>query len=514
VQVRNLDDVPNKLDLIASDLKESSREQRMQDIRAPKVWRPIGRAAVRARHVQIVISAHGELLTWAGVSRSLQRVTDLWVDTKNFLRYAPRDQESVVPPYAPQRLSAVRRALSRSRGEAVMTVALLRRAESGYPQIQRDRAQFEVPQLSRELARSPAPTSNRRVPEQEVVVPATFTPSNMKAGVLSSPEYLKTRQYSVWFGTNRQIQGEGFSAKTSGELTLGQCIVHVPRTHAFGSLGSSWPVRIWRAVRGKEDDRVRVTSVVRQSNGEWINGISNELIKWPARTALVIVHGYNVSFDEAARRSAQIGFDLRIDGVTAFFSWPSQGRILPYTWDEESVQVAEEHFVKFLMLLASVTGLTEINILAHSMGNRLLLRTARELLRVCEDARSFLKIGQIILAAADVATAVFEKHTQAYRTLALKQLTTYSCRKDLALRLSHRVHGQRRVGLEPPVFVSEGFESISAAQLDIHGLGHGYYAEAEPLLYDMGELLHDNKPPAQRLRLRRSNAGEYWEFDA
>jgi esterase/lipase superfamily enzyme len=37
---------------------------------------------------------------------------------------------------------------------------------------------------------------------------------------------------------------------------------------------------------------------------------------------VIFVHGYNVSFEEAALRAAQIGFDLAIKGAMTFFSRP------------------------------------------------------------------------------------------------------------------------------------------------------------------------------------------------
>jgi esterase/lipase superfamily enzyme len=37
------------------------------------------------------------------------------------------------------------------------------------------------------------------------------------------------------------------------------------------------------------------------------------------------VHGYNVSFDDAALRTAQLAYDLTFDCPAAFFSWPSKG---------------------------------------------------------------------------------------------------------------------------------------------------------------------------------------------
>ena len=48
--------------------------------------------------------------------------------------------------------------------------------------------------------------------------------------------------------------------------------------------------------------------------------------------AFIYVHGFQTSFDQAARRAAQLAYDLDFDleadfrGVPMLFSWPSRGR--------------------------------------------------------------------------------------------------------------------------------------------------------------------------------------------
>jgi esterase/lipase superfamily enzyme len=235
---------------------------------------------------------------------------------------------------------------------------------------------------------------------------------------------------------------------------------------------------------------------------------------WDRRCALVVIHGYNVEFAEAARRTAQLGFDLRVDGIAAFFSWPSRGRFLRYLEDEESVQLAEPLFFEFLNTLASIEPLQEIHILAHSMGNRLLLRTVERLAVASSSGALRAPIGQIILAAADVATPLFHQHAPFYLGLGTRRVTSYSCDKDVALRASQGLHGHQRVGLEPPVFVYDGVDSISATEIDLHALGHGYYADTEVVLYDIAQLLHSNTPPSKRIRLEPvvQAHGQYWVF--
>jgi esterase/lipase superfamily enzyme len=215
----------------------------------------------------------------------------------------------------------------------------------------------------------------------------------------------------------------------------------------------------------------------------------------------LFVHGYNVSFREAALRAAQIGFDLRVNGVTAFFSWPSKGDLIPYPADEASVELAERHFVSFLELLGQVHELERIDVLAHSMGNRLLLRTVEHLLRKKREGTLGVPIGHIVLAAADVTAALFKQCATSYAELAGRRVTNYTYKADRALMASRKLHDQDRVGLEPPVFVHDGIETISASELDLDLLGHGYVATAAPLLYDVRELIHGNTPPRSRLRL-------------
>jgi tetratricopeptide (TPR) repeat protein len=47
-----------------------------------------------------------------------------------------------------------------------------------------------------------------------------------------------------------------------------------------------------------------------------------EVAKNYPNQALIFVHGYNMSFDNAARRAAQIAYDINFDGATFLFSWP------------------------------------------------------------------------------------------------------------------------------------------------------------------------------------------------
>ncbi len=340
--------------------------------------------------------------------------------------------------------------------------------------------------------------------------PAQMLQQEIEAAVPPSRtqhDYLATRQYRVWFGTDRKPAADGaaeayFDRTFSEQMQLGSCLVHVPRTHRFGELGSSWLKRKFHTlVLRREDDTLRLLEVELLTPEEFTAGLRAELGHWKKRTALVFVHGYNVGFREAALRAAQIGFDLRIDGIMSFFSWPSKGDLVPYSADESSVELAEQHFVSFIELLASVHELEEINVLAHSMGNRLLLRTVEQLLQAKKAGTLKVPIGQIILAAADITAGLFKQTAAVYTELAARRVTNYTYKADKALMASRALHDQDRVGLELPVFVCPGVETVSASALDLDMLGHGYIASAAPLLYDLSQVIHENKAPLNRTRL-------------
>ncbi len=51
------------------------------------------------------------------------------------------------------------------------------------------------------------------------------------------------------------------------------------------------------------------------------------------RDVLVFVPGYNVSFVNAVRRTAQLAYDLDFGGVPVLYSWPSAGSAAAYVAD-------------------------------------------------------------------------------------------------------------------------------------------------------------------------------------
>jgi len=120
---------------------------------------------------------------------------------------------------------------------------------------------------------------------------------------------------------------------------------------------------------------------------------------------LIFIHGYNVSFENALRRAAQIAYDLNFDGPTLVFNWPSQARLWGYLADRDEVDVASGQFRQFLAKVIMKAKPERVHFIAHSMGNLVLLRALETVGFGGGDAQ--LPLGAIITAAPDVDPDVF-----------------------------------------------------------------------------------------------------------
>jgi hypothetical protein len=182
--------------------------------------------------------------------------------------------------------------------------------------------------------------------------------------------------YPVWFGTNRKpAPGGGFGGERGAETLRGRVLVHVPRAHRFGEPGSGFWTRFWSG-----DDRLRVKEIAQRAQAAFYDEI-HEIIQ-EARDqgdepeALVFLHGYNVSFADAAIRAAQIGYDLKIPGATAFFSWPSRGDPIAYAADEASIEASERAIADFLVEFRGKVRFHQIILAAPDVDRDLFLDLA------------------------------------------------------------------------------------------------------------------------------------------
>lgn len=330
------------------------------------------------------------------------------------------------------------------------------------------------------------------------------------------------RLYPVWYATNRRpndpndhTQGYGFDR--DDQVHHGYCMVSVPKWHKFGTTGSSGLIHFLLRLTTGRDDRLALQEIHPQSEEEFwkeLKGLLEADVE-SERVALVYFHGYNVDFREAAIRAAQMGFDLSIPGITAFFSWPSKGAQIGYAADAASIEASESAIARFLQQLAHQSGATKVHIIAHSMGNRGLLRAMQRIVTRAQ-SEAAVRFGQIFLAAPDVDAQLFQELAGIYPNVS-ERTTLYASSRDKALGLSQFLHDFPRAGYTPPITIVPGIDTVEVSNIDITNLGHGYYADAHPVLCDMHQMLLNNVPPGNRIRLERCSAPNgscYWTIRA
>ena len=332
---------------------------------------------------------------------------------------------------------------------------------------------------------------------------------------------LDQAEYSVWYGTNREPldpanHGAGYSSERRARdaaVYYGQCRVYIPASHKIGSTGSPW----WKRLLTMTDDRLKLLSIGAQQGELFWQSMATHLAATATdeRSAVIFIPGYNVSFEAAALRAAQIGFDLSVRGAMVFFSWPSRGTLQGYTADEATIEASEDAIADFLVQVVERSGAHAVHIIAHSMGNRGVLRAVNSIVKQAQ-LRSGARFSQIILAAPDVDTDVFRRLSAACSQVA-RRTTLYVSARDRAIEASGWLHAFPRAGLVPPVLVAPPIDTINVTNADLTLLGHGYVANSRDVLRDLHALITSDKPPEKRFGLREeySETGErFWQIGA
>ncbi|NGM33188.1 alpha/beta hydrolase [Methylobacterium sp. DB0501] len=214
------------------------------------------------------------------------------------------------------------------------------------------------------------------------------------------------------------------------------------------------------------------------------------------RNVLVFVHGFNNRFEDAVYRFAQIVHDTRADVVPVLFTWPSRGSVLAYGYDRESTNYSRNALEGVLRRLAQNPEVGEITVLAHSMGNWLVLESLRQM--AIRDGKVAPKIRDVVLAAPDVDVDLAR---EAFRDMGpgRPRLSLFVSQDDNALAVSRLVWGSSgaRLGAIDPStepYRSElARENIAVLNLTAmkgeDALNHGKFAGSPQLVALLGNRL-------------------------
>jgi esterase/lipase superfamily enzyme len=315
----------------------------------------------------------------------------------------------------------------------------------------------------------------------------------------------------VLFATDRQRLGGGnwneYFGTREGILRYGICKVSIPVLHKRGELER--PRSLW-ILEFPEDPakHVMLRDIVVQEQDAFFASLRDRLKKSSKNQALLFVHGFNNSFADAARRTAQLAHDLDFKGVPVFYSWPSFGSVDGYGADTETIKLATAKLGGLIDQILKDTQAAQLFLIAHSMGNEALTRAFIDVVAKRPDARR--RIKELVLVAPDIDTRVFVRELAPRLTAAGAGVTLYAASDDVALRSAKSIRaGFSRAGdISDGVVIVDGVETIDATGNDTSFVGHAYF-----VVRDLYYLINDGSRAAQRkLTAVTHEQGRYWKL--
>lgn len=218
------------------------------------------------------------------------------------------------------------------------------------------------------------------------------------------------------------------------------------------------------------------------------------------RDVLVFVHGFNVSYEQAVLRATQVAADMPFNGAIVVYAWPSQGGVDNYERDGEVIDESRMAFVHFLTQLGErLPASVDINVLVHSMGNRLVTRSVWYLPDTFTDPPRF---REMVFCAPDVSVDEFKRNARRVVDVC-ERATLYKNCNDAALIASKWRNLEERAGEAFQPILMDGLDTIETTVVDTSLLGHSYYGSNTSILRDLFAIIKEHQPAAEREWLQR-----------
>jgi esterase/lipase superfamily enzyme len=343
----------------------------------------------------------------------------------------------------------------------------------------------------------------------------------------------------IWYATDRDHQPTESPSRRYGidrsppgpdgsRLNYGTAAVSIPDGHRKGRMESPK----WYKLQFRENPALHITvqSVVESSHDGWMYSLQDAVAAPDAagdptdtsHDILIFVHGYRTNWADAIKRAAQFSYDLEFKGRTVAYTWPSQGKLLSYTVDENNAAWAAPHFTDLLRDILANSGARRVHIVAHSMGNRI---TTASLQAVADDEITYsTPVREVVFAAPDVDSDTFFEFVTAFNAATaswdaprLPHLTLYACGVDSALDLSRRIHKLRRAGdTRDGIVVATPMDTIEVTQIVLEddrddGVGHAYFCSNRAVIADLNDLVLQGAAPP-RFGLQPVDGNRYWRL--
>ena len=316
----------------------------------------------------------------------------------------------------------------------------------------------------------------------------------------------------LYYATDRARTGatapsDFYGGGRADGLDFGVLEVSVPKNHVPGQIEKP---SIWTFDFREDPERhIVLQKVTVMAHDAVFADMRGHLATTGSDEAFVFVHGFNVSFDGAAKRAAQIANDMNFKGLPIVYSWPSRASILSYIADTAAVNLSGRRLLAFLEDVVGQSGAKRIHLIAHSMGNRA-LTDALELYALKHSGEP-AAFDQVLFTAPDLDAGLFKAMAKTIRPTA-RRLTLYTSDHDWALAVSRQLHGDMaRAGQGgTAVLRSDDFDSVDMSLVGEDMLAHSYFANNPSALTDILSLFWRDAPPADRCGMVAPQAASGW----
>jgi esterase/lipase superfamily enzyme len=249
-----------------------------------------------------------------------------------------------------------------------------------------------------------------------------------------------------------------------------------------------------------------------------------QAMRTSGKDSLIFLHGYDVSFRDAVETAASLldRHSARI-GQIAIFSWPSNGRLVPwfsYKSDRTDARASGPALGRAMLKAADFIRDTlrahkeakkegaadaveppcggNIHLLAHSMGNYVLRHALQEIARLTGGSPRRV-FGHVFMMAADEDDDCFEHdHKMKLLSNVAQSIHVYFNRGDRALDLSDVTKmNPNRLGSDGPhhpLDVPGNVNNIDVSDV-VHGIAeHDYYVTNDKVRQDVNAVLRELRP--------------------
>ncbi len=316
----------------------------------------------------------------------------------------------------------------------------------------------------------------------------------------------------IKYATNRKATGLQKASKFYGEeldngdkLKYGECNVSIPNTHDNGEIE-----RPWFDLFENPNNHFMIHNVFTQNKRDYFNKLKNQLSKSDENDILIYIHGFNTTFEQSIYLTAQIAEDTNFIGIPIAFTWATSelfGLIREYARSEDYADITRHQLKDFLKKVVDISQGRKINIIAHSMGTRVLTNAIADI-----EEQSKILFNQIILAAPDIDAKSFKENIAPKLMKKTKKYTLYTSSTDHALFSSNLFHGfTSRLGRSPLSYKTNQYINTINASNTEYFTGHSYYAESCILIDDIGYVINNDLSTQER-GLTMNIDNNFWIF--